>query len=114
MTRWMRLANCSGHPFQHWHRREQFDLKNISWSIQKRFQEGIAFGNPRSVYGYTDGETNKDWVIVEEQAKVVRFIFDEFLLGKSSYKISNELNERESFIQRDKMAKRKCGFYPPE
>ena len=66
--------------------------KNISWSIQKRFQEGIAFGNPRSVYGYTDGETNKDWVIVEEQAKVVRFIFDEFLLGKSSYKISNELN----------------------
>lgn len=68
--------------------------KNISWSIQKRFQEGIAFGNPRSVYGYTDGETNKDWVIVEEQAKVVRFIFDEFLLGKSSYKISNELNEK--------------------
>ena len=68
--------------------------KNISWSIQKRFQEGIAFGNPRSVYGYTDGETNKDWVIVEEQARVVRFIFDEFLLGKSSYKISNELNEK--------------------
>ena len=68
--------------------------KNISWSIQKRFQEGIAFGNPRSVYGYMDGETNKDWVIVEEQAKVVRFIFDEFLLGKSSYKISNELNEK--------------------
>ena len=68
--------------------------KNISWSIQKRFQEGIAFGNPRSVYGYTDGETNKDWIIVEEQARVVRFIFDEFLLGKSSYKISNELNEK--------------------
>ena len=42
--------------------------KNISWSIQKRFQEGIAFGNPRSVYGYTDGETNKDWVIVDVQA----------------------------------------------
>ena len=51
----------------------------------------MPLGNPRSVYGYTDGETNKDWVIVEEQAKVVRFIFDEFLLGKSSYKISNEL-----------------------
>ena len=86
--------------------------KNISWSIQKRFQEGIAFGNPRSVYGYTDGETNKDWVIVEEQARVVRFIFDEFLLGKSSYKISNELNEKG--IPSSKMAKRKCGFYPPE
>lgn len=68
--------------------------KNISWSIQKRFQEGIAFGNPRSVYGYTDGVTNKDWVIVEEQARVVRFIFEEFLLGKSAYKISKELNEQ--------------------
>ena len=58
------------------------------------FQEGIAFGNPRSVYGYTDGATNKDWVIVEEQARVVRFIFEEFLLGKSAYKISKELNEK--------------------
>lgn len=68
--------------------------KNIGWSIQKMFQEGIAFGNPRSVYGYTDGATNKDWVIVEEQARVVRFIFEEFLLGKSAYKISKELNEK--------------------
>lgn len=68
--------------------------KNVSWSIQKNFQEGIAFGNPRSVYGYTDGRTNKEWVIDEEQAKVVRFIFEEFLLGKSAYRISNELNKK--------------------
>lgn len=67
--------------------------KNIGWSIQKKFQEGVPFGNPRSVYGYTDGK-NKEWVIEEEQAKVVRFIFEEFLLGKSAYRISQELNEK--------------------
>lgn len=68
--------------------------KNISWSIQKKFQEGIAFGNPRAVYGYTDGKTNREWVVDEEQAEVVRFIFDEFVLGKSAYRISKELNEK--------------------
>ncbi|MGI6053935.1 MAG: recombinase family protein [Clostridium sp.] len=30
----------------------------------------------------------------EEQAKVVRLIFEEFLLGKSACRIGNELNKK--------------------
>lgn len=68
--------------------------KNISWSIQKRFQEGIAFGNPRSVYGYTDGETNKDWVIVEEQAKVVDDLRE---------RLNEKMDERQQLSQEEQL-----------
>lgn len=64
---------------------------NNKWSIQKRFQNGtyiVAY--PPYGYENIDGEM----VIHEEQAKVVRFIFNQILSGNSTHKVAKILEEK--------------------
>lgn len=64
---------------------------NEKWSIQKRFEQGtFVIGYPPYGYENVDGKM----VIVPEQAEVVRWIFREFLNGKGTYRLANELNEK--------------------
>ena len=64
---------------------------NENWSIQKRFQDG-TFILVYPPYGYKrDG---RKWVIDEEQAKIVRWIFQEVLSGSSANQVAKELNRR--------------------
>ena len=44
-------------------------------------------------YGYFKPK-NKPLVVIEDEAKVVKFIFNEFLKGKSTYHIAKTLNEK--------------------
>ena len=61
---------------------------NCKWSIRKRFQKGIPNGRFR-VYGYRwEGD---ELVIVPEEAEVVRWIYMNFLLGKSRLETEREL-----------------------
>ncbi|GAA4296940.1 hypothetical protein GCM10023142_36210 [Anaerocolumna aminovalerica] len=65
----------------------QGESENIStnnkWAAVKRFQDGtFILGTP--AYGYTKDE-NGELIIQEEEAKIVRRIFREYLNGKGVY-----------------------------
>ena len=62
---------------------------NVKWGIRKRFEKGIP--NSFCIYGYRwDGEK---FVIVPEEAKIVRLIYDNFLHGKSAEQTEKQLAE---------------------
>jgi site-specific DNA recombinase len=63
---------------------------NVRWSIQKAFSQGKIHCPTTYFLGY-DTDENGNIVIDEEQAKVVRRIFSEFLKGKGTPTIANEL-----------------------
>lgn len=65
---------------------------NIRWSIQKKFQAGVPHINLKRMLGYEMG-ANKQWVIVPEQAEIIRYIFDRFVKGQTANKIARELNQ---------------------
>ena len=69
---------------------------NIRWSIQKKFQSGVPHINLKRMLGYELG-ANKQWVIVPEQAEIIRYIFDRFMKGQTANKIAQELNQMEKF-----------------
>ena len=66
--------------------------ENVKWGIRKRFQEG----KPRFPYGslgYRKGADGNP-EIVEEEAEIVRYIFSEFLLGRSISSIAKALTDK--------------------
>lgn len=66
---------------------------NIKWGIKQRASNGSLGFYRRKCYGYVKDE-NGDLVIDEEQAAIVRLIFDLYLGGKSILGIVKELKER--------------------
>lgn len=65
--------------------------ENIKWSIQNNFRSGKPQINLRRMLGY-DQCRNGSWIINEEQAQTVRYIYDRFLQGASANAIAKELN----------------------
>lgn len=64
---------------------------NVKWGIRKRFQSGNAVMHNKAVFGYRyDGEK---YVVQEEEAEVVRLIFDEYIKGVPLRKIREKLCE---------------------
>lgn len=66
---------------------------NIKWGIKQRAKNGSLGFYRRKCYGY-DKDKNGELVINEEQAVIVRLIFDLYLGGKSILGIVKELKER--------------------
>lgn len=64
---------------------------NIRWTFQKNFQAGIPQINLKRMLGYDKGEDGA-WVINPDQAKIVRHIFERYVLGHSANGIAKELN----------------------
>lgn len=63
--------------------------ENIKWAIRKRFEKGI--GNSFILYGYRwDGY---GFLIIDDEAAIVRRIFSEYLSGQSPYAIARKLTE---------------------
>lgn len=63
---------------------------NVKWGIRKRFEKGIPNGRFR-IYGYRwEGD---ELVIVPEEAKIVKRIFQNFLDGKSRLETEKEFAE---------------------
>lgn len=65
--------------------------ENIQWGFKSRFEQGVTLNNYKYFYGYDviDGEL----VINEQQAEVVRNIFDWYLQGMSLGQIKHKLEE---------------------
>ena len=66
---------------------------NIHWSYQKRFQEGKPMVHLSRMIGYDKGE-NGEWIINEEQAEPVRYLFRRYACGAGRATIIKEMNER--------------------
>ncbi len=64
---------------------------NNKWAAVKRFQDG-TFILSTPAYGYTKDE-NGELIIQEEEAEVVRRIFQKYLNGKGTYVIAKDLSE---------------------
>lgn len=62
--------------------------KNVRWGIKKRFEQGIPNGRYR-IYGYRWDENSLN--IYEPEAKVVRWIFQSLLEGKTPTEMKREL-----------------------
>lgn len=64
--------------------------ENVKWGIRKRFADGKVIVGYKNFLGYDKGPDDS-LVINEDQAKLVRFIFSEFLSGKSTNAIAKRL-----------------------
>ena len=67
--------------------------ENIQWGFKRRFEQGVILNNYKYFYGYdvVDGEL----VVNEQQAKVVRNIFDWYLQGMSLGQIKRRLEQNQ-------------------
>ena len=65
--------------------------ENVHWSIIKKFEDG-TYNQGMAPYGYrnTDGVLT----VFEEEAEIIRYIFDETLKGSGGNVIARALNER--------------------
>jgi len=67
--------------------------ENIRWAIRKKFQRGEPIVDLKRMLGYDKGE-NGQWLINEEQAEIVRYIYEEYLQGVSARQIAFALNQK--------------------
>ena len=66
--------------------------ENVRWGQRKKAADGKYSLNYKHFLGYDKGEDGQ-LVINEEQAKIVRRIFGEFLAGNSAFQIAKNLTE---------------------
>ena len=83
---------------------------NIKWTFQKKFQAGEDVTNLNNMLGY-DWDENRKWVINEEQAKTVRYIFQSYLEGKGTDTIAAELTRQKCRTGRGKAVWRGGAVY---
>lgn len=66
--------------------------QNSSWGIRKTYQRGTDGVRNKKVLGYRyDGEK---YVIKEDEAEIVRFLFEQTVTGKAPSRLIRELRER--------------------
>ena len=65
---------------------------NVQWGYQKRMESG-KFNTCKAPYGFTLHEGKLS--IIEDEAAVVRFIFQLYLNGLNGYEIANTLSQQE-------------------
>lgn len=66
--------------------------ENSKWGIKKRFRDGVAICNTNRLLGY-DKDDNGNLIVNEEQAKIVRRIYKEYLDGKGYGSIARGLTD---------------------
>ena len=64
--------------------------QNVKWRIRKGYEQGKA--NGFHLYGYTDSADATDVEIIEGEAKVIRWIFEQYMRKVSCEKMSDLLN----------------------
>lgn len=65
---------------------------NVTWGQRKRFADGKVSVGYKQFLGFEKGEDGVPQV-VEEEAKIVRFIYRAFMMGKTGYHIAKMLME---------------------
>lgn len=66
--------------------------ENSTWGIRKRFEQGKIIVNHKKFLGY-DKDEDGNLIINEEQAKIVRRIYQEYLEGKGTNRIAKDLEK---------------------
>lgn len=66
--------------------------ENSTWGIRKQFEQGKFSVNTRKFMGY-DSDESGNLIVNEEQAKIVRMIYEKYLCGRNYFVIARELNE---------------------
>lgn len=66
--------------------------ENVKWGITKKFNAGESNFSPDFLFGYKQGE-NREWLINEEAAVIVRDIYQQYFESGNAQKIANELNK---------------------
>lgn len=79
--------------------------ENITWGYKRKFERGDFFVNYKRFMGYRS--ENGNLVIIPEEAKTIRMIFNMYLMGKTLNQIKDEL-EKENI----KMATGKDNWSP--
>lgn len=64
--------------------------ENVTWGQRKRFAEGKVTMCYSSFLGYRKGENGQPEIIPEE-AEIVRYIYRQFIMGQTPYKIAADL-----------------------
>lgn len=64
--------------------------ENVKWGVIRRFEKGKVLVNEKKFMGYAKDE-EKNLVIVEEEARIVKKIFRLYMEGMSTYKIARQL-----------------------
>ena len=67
--------------------------ENCKWGIRKRCQNGTFSSTNKHVFGYQYDDAQRKYMIIPEEAAVIRRIFAMFLDGISLQKICDTLNE---------------------
>ena len=63
--------------------------EHVSWTLQNKMRKGEIVGQPPLGYDIVDGKL----VLIEEEAEIVRYIFDRYLHGAGSDTIALELEK---------------------
>lgn len=72
---------------------------NQLWSLERRMKEGKMQYRPTFGYNYK----NKKYIINEKEAKVVRYIYKEFLKGKNYTDIARDIVKKKIFTRRNNL-----------
>jgi len=72
--------------------------QSVSWGKRRRIEQGHYALH--KIYGYdilkgADKNVNAEYLINDKEASIVKYIFNSFLDGYSTYQIANTLNEQE-------------------
>lgn len=67
--------------------------ENVTWGLRKQFAEGKVHFPYTNVLGFKAGEDGAI-VVDQDEAKTVRYIFRQALIGKSPYHIAKDLTEQ--------------------
>lgn len=67
--------------------------ENVTWGLRKQFAEGKVHFPYTNVLGFKAGEDGAI-VVDQDEAKTVRYIFQQALIGKTPYHIAKDLTEQ--------------------
>lgn len=66
--------------------------ENCKWGIRKRFQSGEIGAANKHILGYRYDDDKKQYIIIPEEAVIIRRMFDLYIEGKSLQAICDDLN----------------------
>ena len=67
--------------------------ENVKWNVQRRFREGVPIVNHQRFLGYTKDRKGGNLIVVPEEAKIVKLIFNLYISGVGPAKIVQQLKD---------------------
>lgn len=68
--------------------------ENVKWGVRKRFQSGEIGAANKHILGYRYDDDLEQYVIIPEEAEIVRLMFQRYLEGVPLQGICDELNDK--------------------